>query len=70
MDLSDSLPDIYTEVTVDSFANTHGGRQRSEALLYFASFGIRYQTEFGFSLHSELWLTDNQSISNIVGDEQ
>ena len=70
MDLSDSPPDIYTEVIVDSFANIHGGRQRSEALLYFANFGIRYETQFGFSLHSELWLTDNQSISDIVGDEQ
>ena len=70
MDLPANTPDIYAEVIVDSFASLHGGRKRSSALLYFANLGAQYQFDSGFSLQGELWLTDNQSISAIVGDEQ
>ena len=70
MDLPANTPDIYAEVIVDSFASLHGGRKRSSALLYFANLGAQYQFDSGFSFQGELWLTDNQSISDVVGDEQ
>ncbi|GGF82401.1 carbohydrate porin [Alteromonas lipolytica] len=70
MDTPPDLPELYAEVIVDSFANVHGGRKQSEALLYFANLGAHYQFDSGLFLTGELWLTDNQSISDIVGDEQ
>ena len=70
MELPANTPDVYAEVIVDSFASLHGGRKRSSALLYFANLGAQYQFDSGFSFQGELWLTDNQSISDVVGDEQ
>lgn len=70
MDSPANTPDIYAEVIIDSFASLHGGRKRSSALLYFANLGAQYRFDSGLSLQGELWLTDNQSISDVVGDEQ
>ena len=70
---TDALPndtEIYAEVVVDSFANVKGGIDRSSALLYYSAFGVEYAFDPSFKLHSEVWLTDNHSVSELVGDEQ
>lgn len=70
---TDALPndtEIYAEVVVDSFANVKGGIDRSSALLYYSAFGVEYAFNPSFKLHSEVWLTDNHSVSELVGDEQ
>lgn len=70
---TDALPnetEIYAEVVVDSFANVQGGLDESSALLYYSAFGIEYSITPNITLHSEIWLTDNNSASDLVGDEQ
>lgn len=70
MDTLAAPPEFYAEVIVDSFANLHGGRKRDSSLLYFANLGTQFKTKSAINFKGELWLTDNQSISDFVGDEQ
>ncbi len=74
-ELPPELPDTntietYAEISWDVFSNVSGGLSRDTTNIYLVNAGLSYQLSNAVQLRGGFWLTNDQSVSEFVGDDQ
>ena len=62
--------EYYAEATFDAFASSKGGKSNEKEFIYLINTGMSYNLTPSVQVRGGLWLTNNNSVSQFVGDDQ